>query len=97
MAAAPMLLLARRLRGFTSIADAVPPLSILNIGQADTLMITFAMNLVLTAWISFELIAAAGLAGRCGGGPTVLRFGLLLVLLPLNSAGGLAMLPPLGL
>ena len=57
----------------------------------------FAMNLVLSAWMSFELIAAAGLADRRGGWPLALRFGLLLVLLPLSGGSGLVMLPPLAL
>jgi len=71
MAAASMLLLARRLRGRTILTDAVLPLSILNIGQAEILLMGFAMNLVLSAWMSFELIAAAGLADRRGGWPLV--------------------------
>jgi hypothetical protein len=94
-AAVSMLLLARRLRGYTSVTDAVLPLSILSLGQAETLMIAFALNLVLTAWISFELIAAADLAGRRPGWRPSLRFGLFLVLLPLCGGSGLVMLPPL--
>src|SRR5262249_8534939 len=47
-AAAAMLVLARRIRGHTSVADVVLPLSILNVGQAETLLIGFALNLVLS-------------------------------------------------
>ncbi len=94
-AAASMLVLARRLRGSTSVTDAVLPLAMLNLGQAETLMITFAMNLVVTAWIAVELIAAVGRPGHGPGWPLALRFGLLMVLLPLSSGGGLVMLPPL--
>ncbi|MBV8609443.1 MAG: hypothetical protein JO034_18555, partial [Singulisphaera sp.] len=54
-AAVSMLLLARRLRGYTSITDAVLPLSILNVGQAEALLISFSLNLILTAWISVRL------------------------------------------
>ena len=56
-AAASMLILACRLRGHTSVTDAVLPLSILTIGQTECLMIAFAMNLILTACIAFGLIA----------------------------------------
>ncbi len=59
-AAASTLVLVRRLRGSFSITDIVLPLSILNLGQTETLLISFAMNLVLTAWISCELIASGG-------------------------------------
>jgi hypothetical protein len=90
-AAASMLLMARRVRGHTSLSDAVLPLSILNIGQAETLLISFALNLVLSAWISFELIAAVGLTGS----RLALKLGLCLVLLPLCGGSGLVMLPPL--
>jgi hypothetical protein len=62
-----MLLLARRLRGYTSVTDAVLPPSILNLGQVEALLISFSLNLYLTAWISVELIAWAGLAGRLPG------------------------------
>jgi hypothetical protein len=94
-AAVSMLLLARRLRGYTSVTDAVLPLSILNVGQAETLLLNLALSLLLTAWISFELIAAAGLAGWCPGWRLALRFGLFLVLLPLCGGSGLVMLPSL--
>ena len=94
-AAVSMLLLARKLRGYTSVTDAVLPLSILNLGQAENLLISFSLNLILTAWISVELIAAAGLAGRRPGWRLALRFGLFLVLLPLCGGSGLVMLPPL--
>jgi len=95
MAAASMLLLAHRLRGYTSVTDAVLPLSILNVGQVEALLISFSLNLFLTAWISVELIVAAGLADRRPGWRLALRFGLFLVLLPLCGGSGLVMLPPL--
>ena len=65
-AAASMIVLVRRLRGDTSGRCALP-LSILNIGQAETLLLGFAMNLVLTSWISCELIGlASALETRLG-------------------------------
>ncbi len=95
VAAGSMLVLARRLRGYTSVTDAVLPLSILNLGQAENLLISFSLNLVLTAWISLDLISVASLAGRRPAWRLALRFGLLLVLLPLCGGSGLVMLPPL--
>jgi hypothetical protein len=94
-AAASMLLLARRLRGSNSVADTVFPLLILNIGQTESLMITFAMNLILSTWISFALITTTVLANRRSAWSTALRFGLLLVFLPLCGGSGLVMLPAL--
>jgi hypothetical protein len=94
-AAAGMLYLARRLRGSTSLLDIVLPLAVLTIGQAETLLIGFAMNLMLTSWIACALI---GLAATSGGQPSrwlILKLGLLLVLLPLCGGSGIVMLPPL--
>src|SRR5262249_14555789 len=93
--AASMLILARRLRGSARAADAVLPLSVLNIAQAESLMIGFAMNLILTSLLAAALIAAAALARRGRGAALAMGFGLSLVLLPLCGGSGLTMLPPL--
>jgi hypothetical protein len=93
-AAASMLLLARRLRGSNSVTDAVLPLTILNIGQTESLMITFAMNLILTTWISFALITTV-MMNRRPEWSKVLTFGVLLVFLPLCGGSGMVMMPPL--
>ncbi len=95
LSAAMMLLLVRRLRGWSSVTDCLLPLSILNIGQSGTLTIGFALNLVMSAWISFELIALVVLSGRRSSWSLALCFGLCLVLLPLCGGSGLVMLPPL--
>jgi hypothetical protein len=96
-ASASLILLARRLRGWTSITDAVLPLSILNIGQSECLLIGFALNMMLTAWISYELIVAlCGTSQSPGWWPSLLVGGLL-VLLSLSGGSGMAMLPPLSL
>ncbi len=92
-AAASTLLLVRRLRGSFSITDIVLPLSILNLGQAETLLISFAMNLMLTAWISCELIVTAATANRRFGWQLALKFGLFLVLLPLCGGSGAGYAP----
>ncbi len=94
-ASASMILLARRLRGWTSITDAVLPLSILNIGQSECFLIGFALNLVLTAWISYVLIVAMCRTSQSPGWWPSLLVGGLLVLLPLSGGSGLVMLPPL--
>ena len=62
-----MLILVRTLRGRTIGFDVALLLSILNIGQTATLLIGFAMNLLLTSWISCELIrlASAPNSRRC--------------------------------
>jgi hypothetical protein len=93
--AAAMIVLARTLRGRTSVTDIVLPIAILNLGQAEPLLISFALNLILTAGISCGLIALAARARPGAGWTFVVSFGLLLVLLPLCGGSGLVMLPPL--
>jgi hypothetical protein len=95
LAAGSMLLVARRIRGTTQLTDMVIPLSILNMGQAETLLIGFAMNLVLTALITYQLIAIAAVADRERGWKLTARFGTCLMLLPVCGGSGLVMLPPL--
>ena len=97
MMAAAMLLLARKLRGSARATDVVLPLSILNVAQAESLMIGFAMNLVLTSMIAVGLIVPTGLTRRRGGSVMAMGFGVSLVLLPLCGGSGLVMLPPLAL
>jgi hypothetical protein len=92
--AAWMLVLARRLRESARQTDVVLPLAILNVAQVESLMIGFAMNLVLTSLLTVALIVVACRAHSRDVRPTLLSFGLILVLLPLTG-GGLAMLPPL--
>jgi hypothetical protein len=95
--AAAMLVLARTLRGSTRLVDAILPLAILNVAQAECLMIGFAMNLILTSLLAIAMIAAVSLADRLDGRAMALLFGLMLILLPLTGGGGLALVPPLAL
>jgi hypothetical protein len=93
--AAAMLILVRRLRGRTSLLDVALPLSILNIGQAETLLLGLTMALVLTSWISCELIRLASAPESRRGWILILQLGVFLTLLPLCSGNGLIMLPSL--
>jgi hypothetical protein len=85
----------RRLRGRSSVFDIAVPLSLLNIGQAETLMIGFALNLVLTSAISCYLIKLTSNLDSLRGWRPILKFGVCLLLLPLCGGSGLVMLPPL--
>ena len=93
--AATMLILARRLRGSARMSDAVLPVAILNVAQAETLMIGFAMNLIVSSFLAIAFIVVAARTDRSHGTATAALFGLGLVLLPLCGGSGLAMLPPL--
>jgi hypothetical protein len=94
-AAASMIVVVRRLRGWTSAVDAVLPLSILNIGQCECLLLGFALNLVMTACISWGLIGAVGRATKSPGWWPCLQVGGFLVLLPLCGGSGIVMIPSL--
>ena len=96
-AAAMMIVLAHRLRGYQRLTDAVLPLSILTLAQSEVLLIGFALNLVLTAWLAFVLISAFGRATDRTARTTVISLGIALVILPLCGGSGLVMLPPLAL
>ena len=59
------------------------------------LLIGFALNLVLSAWLAFVLISAFGRATDRTARTTVISLGIALVILPLCGGSGLVMLPPL--
>jgi hypothetical protein len=94
-AAGGAIVLARRVRGRTSIVDAVLPLSILILGQWECLLLGFALNLVMTGWITWRIIVIFGHSAHPPGWWACLRIGAFLVLLPLCGGSGLAMMPPL--
>ncbi len=91
-----MLLLARRLRGSTSVTDIVLPLSILNVGQTESMMIGLRSEpgLVRLDLLRADRDRQASPTERPGWS-LALKFGLCLVLLPLCGGSGLVMLPPL--
>lgn len=95
VAAASILLLARRMRGRSSVFDAALPLVILNPAQVETYLIGFALNLVLTTWIAIRLLSVMDQAAESPGWRPVLRFGVFLAILPLCGGSGVVMLPPL--
>ena len=95
LAGALMIVQVRRLRGHTRLTDAVLPLSILTLAQAEVLFIGFALNLVLTAWISYALIAVLARTSERPRWMSVIAIGISLVILPLCGGSGLVMLPPL--
>jgi hypothetical protein len=93
--AAWTILVVRRVRGRTRLVDAALPVAILNLGQCECLLIGFALNLVMTAWISWGLIATFSRASESPAWRPCLQVGLMLVLLPLCGGSGLIMMPPL--
>ncbi len=96
-AAAAAIVLARRLRGWTSAVDVVLPLSILTLGQCECLLVGFALNLVMTSTLTWTIIVIIGLSPGRPGWWTCLCMGGSIVLLPLCGGSGMAMLPPLAL
>jgi hypothetical protein len=94
-AAASAIILARSVRGWSSVVDVVLPLSILTLGQWECLLVGFALNLMMTSLISWRLISIVGLSTKLPGWWPCLRIGGLLVVLPLCGGSGIAMLPPL--
>lgn len=96
-AAASMIVLARRIRGRNSVVDVVLPMSILTVGQCECLLVGFALNLVMTAWIAWSLISVISRSPHPPSWWSCLQVGALLVLLPLSGGSGMAMLPPLTL
>jgi hypothetical protein len=94
-AAASAILLARHLRGRTHLLDAVLPLSILTIGQCESLLLGFCSTLAMTAWLGWRLIGIMSRSAEPPGAWSCLRIGVALGLMPLCGGGGMAMLPPL--
>ncbi|RUL87699.1 hypothetical protein [Tautonia sociabilis] len=85
----------RRFRGGSSYADAVFPIALLHFGHFNNLLwswqIQFGLSTMLGLWAAALL---AGNRGRVGPG-TLVTLGVLLAMLPLCGANGLAMVPPL--
>lgn len=95
VASLSMVLLARRLRGRSSICDAALPVAILNLGQWETLLIGFALNLVLTTAITIHLISVVGRAPTMPCWRPALLVGGFALVLSLSGGSGLVLLPPL--
>jgi hypothetical protein len=95
--AALMVLTAGRLRGGPRFADAFFPLALLHWGQYETLIISFALNLVAsTVLAGLALVIVV----RLRGAPTLRQgvlFGLCVLALPLCGSNGAALVPALAL
>jgi hypothetical protein len=94
--AAACCIVARRVRGSTSYADAFFPLVLLHWGQAQNLDWAFQIAFVMTT-----AVVLAGLMLMVNPGalnwPAAFGLGVCTVLLPLMSGAGLALVPALGL
>jgi hypothetical protein len=96
-AAAAMILVTRRLRGAWSVTDAVFPIALLNLGQAEVYLLATALAVLLPVGIAYSLIATVATLTDPPRLSVILRLGLPLVVLPICAANGLAMVPALGL
>ncbi len=95
--AALMIVTAGRLRGGVSLTDAFFPLILLHWGQSETLLISFALNLVAStvlAGVILCVLVRLRTAPTLGQGVIV---GLSLLALPLCGSNGAVMVPPLAL
>jgi hypothetical protein len=94
---AALMLVARRLRGRTALADAFFPVAVLHWGQHQTLLWNFELQFVCsTALAVTVLLTLVSVRGR----PTArqgLVIGACLLGLPLCGANGLILVPPLAL
>jgi hypothetical protein len=92
-----MILVARRVRGGTSYADAFFPLALLHPGQGETFIMGWQAAFTLPALLTGLLLL---IMARSGTQPTrraALLAGICLALLPLCGGGGLALVPALAL
>jgi hypothetical protein len=96
IAAAALILLARRLRGRTAYADAFFPLALLNWGQSYNLLVAIAVHPVSCTLLAVLALVTLASTPHLSTGKAVL-FGVLLICLPLCGGTGLALVPALAL
>jgi hypothetical protein len=95
VAAAVLILAASRLQGRTHFTDAVIPLAIMHVGQYHGLLVSFSMNLILSALLG-TLALAVILRIRTTPTPVqVVALWIVLLLLPLCGNSGLLLVPAL--
>jgi len=90
-----MILTARSLRGSTSVTDGVFPLALLHVGQAETLLFSFTVNLVTAAVLGGVALLIVVRARRTPTWRQGLLLGLVLLALPLCGSAGVALVPAL--
>jgi hypothetical protein len=93
--AALLIGMARKLRGWTSYADAVFPLASLHFGHAENLLWSFQIQFTSSTLLACGLLGLILRSRQPLTGRTGLAGGLLLLLLPLCGANGLPFVPPL--
>lgn len=91
-----MILAARRLRGWTTYADAFFPLALI-VGHHENLLWSFQVELVLSTLLACTLLLLVVHGREPPTGRAVLLGGVCLLLLPLTGAHGLPFVPPLAL
>jgi hypothetical protein len=95
--AAAMILTARKLRGRTSFTDMFFPLTLLNWGQAETLLMSMLVQYVTSTLLaSIVLLIMVRKESPAKFGTAILA-GACVVLLPLCGANGLALVPALAI
>lgn len=92
-----MIMAAKRIRGWTSYADAFFPLLILSLGQWECFLIEFALNLVASTVLAGIFLLAIVLGRRTSMSRYSLTAAVCLLLLPLCGANGVALVPALAL
>ncbi len=95
--AAAMVVVARKVRGRTSPADAFFPLILLNWGHWANLLWSWQVQFILSTALAGILLMIVVCKGSTLRWPTALLAGLCLMLLPLCGANGLPFVPPLAL
>jgi hypothetical protein len=94
-AAAALIVAARRLRGRTSVADALFPLVLLHWGQAENLLWSFQVQFVLSTVLFVAVVVLMATAAPAPGLGRSLLIGLCAVALPFCGANGAALVPAL--
>jgi hypothetical protein len=91
-----LLLVVRRLRGRTAVEDVFLPLTVLGVGAWENLVWGFQVQFVLSTVFALILLGLVVVPGFALSARRVGATGLLLALLPLCGANGLALVPAIG-
>jgi hypothetical protein len=88
-----LILAAGRLRGWTSYADALLPLALLNLGQSENLLWSYQVQFICSTVLAGILLLIVLGRNRSFTLGTTLLAGICLLLLPLCGSNGLAFVP----